>query len=307
MKRSAFRLALTAALAALVLSGCGDDDEPTRADDPESTPAAETSDPASPTDEETSASEDPTTPAESETTDTAETVSAPIFFVGETPQGPRLFAEQRDVEADNPLEEAVAVMTAGDAADPDYRTLFPGGSFESIEYDGAKFVVTTADDAWNARTSGMSKTDAKLAVQQLVYTLQAVQGEKAPVSVEPSGVLFGLDAASVKAADELSTRGLVNVLSPSEGQTVSGSFTASGEASSFEATVGWQIRDESGKVVDQYSAMAEGWIDHLWPWEAEIDVSKLDPGTYVFVAMTDDPSGGEGFGPTEDTKTIVVE
>ena len=39
-----------------------------------------------------------------------------------------------------------------------------------------------------------------------------------------------------------------------------------------------------------------------------IDVSDLAPGTYTFVAMTDDPSGGaEGFGPITDTRTIIVE
>ena len=36
-------------------------------------------------------------------------------------------------------------------------------------------------------------------------------------------------------------------------------------------------------------------------------MSSLAPGTYSFVAMTDDASGGEGGGPTEDSKTIIVE
>ena len=51
----------------------------------------------------------------------------PIYFVGDTPQGPRLFREFQQVEADNPLAEAVALMTAGDANDPDYGTLYPDG------------------------------------------------------------------------------------------------------------------------------------------------------------------------------------
>ena len=36
-------------------------------------------------------------------------------------------------------------------------------------------------------------------------------------------------------------------------------------------------------------------------------MSDLTPGTYTFVAMTDDPSGGEGLGPFTDTRTIIVE
>ena len=62
-----------------------------------------------------------------------------------------------------------------------------------------------------------------------------------------------------------------------------------------------------GEVVLDGFSTAEGWIEHLYPWEAEVDVSGLEPGTYTFAVMTDDPSGGEGPGPTEDTKTIVVE
>ncbi len=49
-------------------------------------------------------------------------------------------------------------------------------------------------------------------------------------------------------------------------------------------------------------------MDKLYPWETEIDVSSLEPGTYTFVALTDDPTGGgEGLGPMYDTRTIVVE
>ncbi|KAA1426197.1 Gmad2 immunoglobulin-like domain-containing protein [Nocardioides antri] len=303
MKRHTFPLAITATLAALVLTACGEDEPSGSADDPASSPTQSESEPTT--------SAPVSTPTESPTTSdtaTAETVEAPIFFAADTANGQGLFAEVRTIEADNPLEEAAAIMVAGDANDPDYRTLFPAGSFESIEYDGEKFVVTVPDDGWSTRAPGMSKADAELAVQQLVYTLQAVEGAEVPVVVAPTGLLFGVDASTIGAADELDVRGLVNVLSPGEGETVSGSFTASGEASSFEATVPWEVRDETGATVLDGFATAEGWLDGLYPWETEVDVSGLEPGTYTFVAMTDDPSGGtEGHGPTEDTKTIVVE
>jgi len=70
--------------------------------------------------------------------------------------------------------------------------------------------------------------------------------------------------------------------------------------------VPWEVRDGSGKKVLDGFATAEGWGDRLYPWESQVDVSGLSPGTYTFVAMTDDPSGGEGAGPTEDTKTIII-
>jgi hypothetical protein len=120
--------------------------------------------------------------------------------------------------------------------------------------------------------------------------------------------VLGVDTSEpVANAPQLDVLAAVSVTSPAEGDTVSGTFTASGVASSFEATVPWQIR-QGDKVVKQDSTTALGWLDKLYPWKTDIDVSDLAPGTYTFVAMTDDPTGGtEGGGPTEDTRTITVE
>jgi hypothetical protein len=295
-------LGIAATAAALVLAGCGDD------------PSSEADDPG-PTGDASLAS----TPAESPTTSTSatdtggpETMAVPVYFVGDGPRGPVLFREFRAVEADNPLSEAAALLTAGDTLDPDYRTLFPGGSFGDITYDEAANLITAAvpDDGWANPAAGMSKAEAKLAVQSLVYTLQGVVGERAPVIVtlggEPTS-LFGIDTSGgVKDAPQLDVLNLVSITAPEEGATVSGSFTASGIGSSFEATIPWEIR-QGDQVVKEGFATAEGWMDQLYPWESKVDVSDLAPGEYVFAAMTDDPSGGEGFGPSEDTKTITVE
>jgi hypothetical protein len=77
-------------------------------------------------------------------------------------------------------------------------------------------------------------------------------------------------------------------------------------ASSFEATVPWQILDAGGTEVLEGFATAEGWMERLYPWETTIDVSGLPAGEYVFRAQTDDPSDGEGGGPTEDTKSFTI-
>jgi hypothetical protein len=316
MKRHVLSLAVTATITALVLSGCGDDEPDGNADDPASTPASDTSEPT-PTDPTTSPSEPTTTET---STAPAETVSVPVYFVADTPQGPRLFAEQRDVQADNPPAESLALLMSGDVLDADYRTLVPAGSvvadvgFDGIGDDGA-YTLTLTGDAWTERPDGMSKAEAQLAVQQIVYTLLSQAGDGEAEGMDGS-VVFMLDDAEVpflgvdgpaEAADELDVRGLVNVLQPADGATVSASFEASGEASSFEATVPWQVRDESDATVVEGFSTAEGYIDGLYPWAATVDVSGLAPGEYTFVAMTDDPSDGEGPGPTEDTKTIVVE
>lgn len=300
------RLPRVLATTALLLAGvtaCGDD-EPTAQD-----PAG---------DETSSAAGEPTkeptkepAPSDSATTE-AGTVTVPVYFVGDTPQGARLYREFRKVEADNPMEEAVALMVAGDALDPDYGTLWTDGSFDSISFsDGAGAIVAqVADDSWSEAPGDMTEPQAKLAVQQLVYTLQGIQQDRVPVLVQNGSdpaPLYGVDTTGgLKAAKPLDVLAFMNVTTPEEGQPVGDTFTAQGVGSSFEATVLWEVRDQGGaKVLDGFTT-AEGWMDKLYPWEAEVDVSGLDPGTYTFAAITDDPSDGEGSGPTEDTKTITV-
>lgn len=304
-----FALALAGSVAALALAGCGDDEPTSVSDDP--SPSEETTSEAPPPTEETTSA----APSPSESTP-AEKATVPLYFVGQTPQGTRLFREFRSVEGD-PVTEAAALVTSGEPTDPDYDSLYPGGNFETVRYleSAREFEVVLADDSWTDRLSGMSRAEARLAVQQLVYTVQGAAQTRDPVKVyaeqgSAATTLFGIDTSrGLKAAPQLDVLGLVNVTTPAEGETVSGSFTAKGVASSFEATVPWQIRrgGPDGEVVLDGFSTAEGWIDRLYPWEAEVDVSGLDPGQYSFVALTDDPSGGEGGGPTEDSKSITIE
>ncbi len=112
----------------------------------------------------------------------------------------------------------------------------------------------------------------------------------------------------MKAAQELDVLSLVNVTTPEQGGVASGTLTVEGVASSFEATVPFVVEDASGKEVLSDFATAEGWVDKLYPFKKQIDVSGLAPGEYTFVARTDDPSGGaEGPGAYEDTKTFTIE
>lgn len=299
-------LAVAALVATATLAGCSTDTDPV-ADDPAptgSTSAAPTSD--APSDEPTESA------PPSESSAPADTVVAPVYFTGDSPMGVRLYREFRAVEADNPLAEATALMLAGDALDPDYGTLYSAGTFAAVSFDepGGRFVVELADDTLTAAPAGMSKADARVAVQALVYTLQGVQQVRAPVVVTLEGsptTLLGIDtSAGVKNAPQLDVLSLVNVTTPEEGATVSGTFTASGVASSFEATVPWEVRQGDTVVLDGF-ATAEGFMDQLYPWETSVDVSGLAPGDYTFVALTDDPSGGEGPGPFSDSKAITVE
>ncbi|PUA80422.1 Gmad2 immunoglobulin-like domain-containing protein [Nocardioides currus] len=305
-RTSGRRLASALALGALALGATACSEE---VPDRDQAPASSESKATDTTSESPSTEPSETPTDEGDTAD--DTVTVPVYFTGDTPQGPRLYREFRAVPSDNPLMEAAVLLTAGDTLDPDYRTEWPGAGFASIEVSDGLIVAELKDDGFTSRPDGMSKRDATLAVQQLVYTLQGVQQERVPVQVLLGGQptsLFGLDTTEpFTAADALDVAALVNVTTPEQGSTVAGdTLEASGVASSFEANVPWEISIGDEVVLDGF-ATAEGWMDKLYPWETSIDVSSLEPGAYRFTARTDDPADGEGGGPTEDTKEFTLE
>jgi len=121
--RTRTRLAALLATSVVLLAGCGTEEEPaagdTDAQDSASSQPTEESSPASPSSGGSSSA-------------APETVAVPVYFVGTTPIGPRLFREFRNVEADNPVDEALALLAAGDALDPDYSTLLPEGGVPTL-------------------------------------------------------------------------------------------------------------------------------------------------------------------------------
>lgn len=300
--------ALTLSALALGATACSEevpdrDTAPAAADTATESPKDEPTETGSPTDAPSEPASEPAEPAET---------TVPIYFVGDTPQGPRLFREFRSVPADNPLMEATALLMAGDTLDPDYRTLWPQVEISDVGATDGVLLVQIPGDGFTDRVDGMSPQAARLALQQLVYTLQGVQQERVPVLIKRGGSdfrLFGLSTESpFTNAPSLDVSGLVNVTSPEQGGVVTGdTLDASGVASSFEANLLWEIRQGDQVVLDGF-ATAEGWMDKLYPWETSIDVSGLEPGDYTFVARTDDPSGGaEGSGPHEDTKDFTLQ
>ncbi|HEX8780691.1 MAG TPA: Gmad2 immunoglobulin-like domain-containing protein [Nocardioides sp.] len=299
-----------AAVLASVLVGCSGSDEPQPAGN------------ASPTAEESSATEKPskspspsTSPSETATEMPTQEPEAsgstvPAYFVGDTPQGPRLFREFQRVGGD-PLLSAARLVAGGTPLDPDYRTLWPGVEIESVQPTDGLLLVTLADDGFTSRPDGMSELDARTALQQMVYTLQGVQQERVPVQFHrPAGParLFGVDIKQPTGqANPMDVLSMVQLTTPEQGATVTGDILeVSGVASSFEANVPWEVRRGNEVVLDGFTT-AKGWMNKLYPFSASVDVSSLEPGDYTFVAMTDDPSGGaEGGGPTEDTRDFTL-
>jgi hypothetical protein len=230
-----------------------------------------------------------------------------LYYVGDTPQGPRLFREFRD--GPGPMTPATAIsLLQSPPDDPDYESYWSAGQLlgatvvnDVIEVDVDPALVAQAD-----------LND--LALQQVIFTVQAAVEADAPLPVQfvhdgnPVAEVGGLPTGEPLAnVPQLEVLALASISDPAERRVVEGSFSANGRASSFEGTVPWQLKAPDGTVVRSGSAQTFGSLDRLDPWATgPIDVSALDPGDYTFVVTTADPSDGEGPGPTVDTRTVII-
>lgn len=309
VRRWAGATAVVAATTLALASCTGDGTRP--ASDEASAPTATDAQPAE------SASESPSqSPSETPTESPSESPAAagtavPVYFAGDGPGGrTALFREFQRVEGDPLTEAARLVAGGGQPVDPDYRTLWPGVEIASVQATDGVLLVEIPSDGFTDRPDGMSRRDAKLALQQLVRTLQGVQQERVPVQVQREGgaPLFGLPTdAPFEAASVLRTLNLVNITSPAEGDTVTGdTMTVTGVANSFEASGPCRLLQDGQEVaIEPYQT--EAWMeDRLFPFEVTLPLDGVS-GEVVVQCETDDPSGGaEGNGPAVDTKTVTV-
>ena len=207
------------------------------------------------------------------------------YFVGDSRGSDRLYREFDWVPAGDPAQAALdRIQQPSD--DPDYRTPWPAGSFGT---------VTVSDDRIDVDLAGADRVHG-LAAQQVVYTLQAAAGQRLPVYFWRDGQRGN---APVLAAPELDVLNQVSISDPAEGNEYAGSFIARGRA--LEGTVTWEIRLPDGPrgepVVARGSTTVDAPGDRLYPWQVDIDLAGIQPGTYSFVAAN---------GSFTDTRTITV-
>lgn len=244
--------------------------------------------------------------------------STGVYYVGETPAGLRLYREAFDAPDNDPLGAALALV-ATPPQDPDYRTLWPSGSFADVSFDGdgndGQYTVTLAYADLNERLEGMSETEASLAIQAVIFTLHSVGGNQAPVQFafdgNPITTVFGVPTAEPLANDPvLKTLSHIVLDSPAEGAEITGTtLKVAGLANSFEANVLVRLqRYEGTEVIAQTSFTAEGWMgEQLFPFSGEIDLTDVPAGKYILMVSTDDPSGGEeGPGAFTDTRVFTI-
>jgi hypothetical protein len=242
--------------------------------------------------------------------------AVPVYYVGTTPTGPRLFREfhQKSASDDDAVLVALQEAVHADPFDPDYRTGWPEGTnVDDVTLPGSEDVVTidlsgAAVGSLHDRPNGMSRAEAQMAVQQLIYTAQAGLQDRVPVRFTLDGRLtdqvLGVPASEPLANDdEMSTTGTVWITSPQDGDTVkAGDVVVTGRGAFFEATAAWQLLQD-GKVVASGAGMSKECCT-LSPYE--ITIPEVEPGDYVVRVYDEDMSGGEGPGEAEDTKQITV-
>jgi hypothetical protein len=191
---------------------------------------------------------------------------------------------------------------------------WPKGSLADATYDGDVIRVSITGPEYRMIPSGFDEATAAAAVESVIYTLQGAAQDRAPVQFlldgNPIDQVYGVPTSEPLANGPiLDTLNLVNITEPVQASTHSGEMTISGVGNSFEANLQWKLVSSDGKTVRDGFATAEGWMEEkLFPWEATVDLTGLEPGSYTLVVQTDDPSGGaEGNGSDVDTRDFKVE
>jgi hypothetical protein len=234
-----------------------------------------------------------------------------VYYVGDDPDGrPVLFREFHT--GVGPASAAPALHDlASPPLDPDYRTPWQAGDLSGATLHGDVIDVSLGSSSVHDRPAGMSRADAKAAIQQVVFTVQAAFQHRLPVQFTLNG--NPIDQVLGQPTSEPLTQGSVlqvcsrmSISNPNEGAQLSGKVTVSGVNNSFEATVVvYLLRDGSDKHLLVTPGIATGWqADKLFPWTVHLDLSRVQPGEYTLVASNDDPSG-QGH-PEIDTRTIIV-
>ena len=223
-----------------------------------------------------------------------------VYYVMDDDAGPRLYREQRPNIGMDPVSAAVSVMFAEPALDPDYSSPWEGTELLDYTVDGD---TATLDLSSFTEAGAEAET---VAVQQLVYTVTAndpaVKRVRLLVDGDAPNSGHSDWAEPVSRAPMVDVQGLIWMLGPTEGTTVSSPVEITGYGTAFEGTVSWEVRrDGSDAVVAEgfTSAGANGEFGEF------NDTVELEPGAYEIRAF--ESSAEDGRPIHVDSKTFTVE
>lgn len=242
----------------------------------------------------------------------------PVYWLGEVDGTDRLFREflvSPAASTGDPISEAVRIMTEGKPLDPDYTS--PWNPASSISSSVSTKNVITLDISSDALSQRLDEEDARLALQQLVYTATAAAsdgglitgGEASSVVVLVDGTAdyraFGAVGLGGELTRDTTALAPVWIIDPQEGVELgTESLTVHGVGPAGDESVAWRI--------DRRSEDSGGGTDLFLDGLADIVPADGAPGAYSFAVslppgtyeITVSPiSGGATAG---DTKTVVV-
>ena len=248
----------------------------------------------------TSSSPTPPSPSPSPATGATSQVALPAYFVGATSQAGDKFGLYREfVKTALPAgatqaQKAKAAVAVAMNAQPftnvePYVQPWSSTSVKDVAVTPSLITITLSGPG----ASGFTKEQARLAVQELVWTAQAAVGQGTiPVKfsvANGSSTLFGRYPVAQtynRPAKDLQYQDLapIWIVSPVRYQvfTAAGAgapVVASGESCAFEATTAWQLK-KSGAVVSSGSTTASSGCPQRGTWK--VDLGHLAPGDYTF-------------------------
>lgn len=253
----------------------------------------------------------PSGPASSQSTPKASGSSAvPVYYLGDTKAGLRLFREFHRVPTSGParLQSALSLAVENTADDPDYRTGFPHGTtVRGASTDRRTVTVDLSGPNLAALPAGSTRKESRQALNALVFTADGVIQANAPVAFRidgrPADTVLGIRVGpALERANPDKVKSTISVFSPAQGATVRTPFTVEGEAATFEANVVWELMQGDKVVRHGFTTARE--CCTLAPYS--FTVKKAPPGRYTLVVHDTNEATGEGVGTSQDTKDITV-
>lgn len=256
--------------------------------------------------EESTATSTPTEP------NPATSRAVPVYFVGDTPSGPRLYREfQRGTGPMSAETFALDAALSGTSQDPDYRSLWPADAVSGAYEMHEELITVTLEGDLHDRPPGMSEAEAGLAIEQVVRTAQGVFGQgRIPVQLllndaRTDQVLGVPTSEPLAAGSDLEVLAHVSLSEPSEGRTirVGKALTIAGVGLSEDDRISVRVKLREGTpVLRDVKFDLDPADSTLSPFNVDLYLGAIQPGVYDVVVSVTNPDGTFD----TDTRRITV-
>lgn len=292
------RLTIVAVSAALALAACGENTTP-RA---ERTPTPSVDATATPT--ATPSGQPSSSPSP------GGTMRVPVYYLGGTQSRPVLYREFRSVaRSTGTIAAAVDAMLRLAPIDDDYYSLWPTTTTViGVSTSGS---VATIDLPASARSVTTTRVNEQASLQQLVHTVTAAAPSITSIRLRFDGAtkttLWGRvdTSGSIKRAASIDTIAPIWVVEPAHGARVRRTFTVTGTAAVFEATVSWAVTrpGSTAQIAHGFVTASEG-APGRGTFTINVALPAGTTGDVVFTAWEDSAEDGSRLFP--DSKTYRV-